>query len=110
MSGCRCDNCGQDFPNVYQLGPHRRMCFNRQAPLYDNFSSDDDSAVSAASASAASAASGGSAHEERVNILSLARRLPASEKWGIEQKVVCSSTTRYDPHYTADYTEVNMCV
>ena len=115
----RCDNCGQQFANLYQFGSHRRMCYNREAPAqYDKFSagSGDSSDSSASAASAASAGSAGSAssaasaHEQRVNILSLARRPPALTKWGIQKDVCVSSTRRYDPHYTADYTEVNLHV
>lgn len=107
----RCDNCGQEFANRYQLGPHRRMCYRHQAPpQFENFSANSDDGGGDSSTSAGSAPSAASAHEQRVNILSLARRPPAPAKWGIQKNLVYSSTKQYDPHYTADYTEVNMLV
>ena len=38
----RCDNCGRSFENKYQLGPHKRRCWNRQLPLESDFSDDDE--------------------------------------------------------------------
>lgn len=86
----RCENCGQIFTNKYQLGPHRRRCYNRQLPATSSdFSvSDDDAGGENFDGSEHSDEhTDDSEQDNEIKIFELAQRLRGGF-WGNPEKVV----------------------
>ena len=80
----RCDNCGECFENRFQLGPHKRLCWNRQLSLESEFSDDDDEPLFCAVASPD--VDEGSANVSQLKLTHLAQR-PREGCWGEEETV-----------------------
>ena len=41
-----CDICGQYFPNPFELGPHKKSCWNQQAAVLSDFTQSDSDVLS----------------------------------------------------------------
>ena len=75
----QCGNCGLVFANGFLLGPHKKVCWNRQLPLESDFSDDDEAICDAAISDAA--ISDASDDDDCVNLTELAQR-PREGCWG----------------------------
>lgn len=115
MSGAHiCDLCGARFANKYQLGPHKRLCWNQhqRVAVYSDFtgSSEEDSPHSLPSLSqsdepeAAIESESANRRVPRTPLFELSQR---EKKWGVVQ--VCAPSPRTatrDVHLTYDYLPV----
>ena len=82
----RCDNCGKAFENRYHLGPHKRLCWNRQLPLESELSDDDDEPLFCDVASPDVVEGSANVSHDELNLTHLAQR-PREGCWGVEENV-----------------------
>ena len=80
----RCDNCGRTFTNSFQLGPHKKLCWNSQLPLESDFSDDDEVFCDAAIPESDDAVVNVS--DDDLKLTDLAQR-PREGCWGEEETV-----------------------
>lgn len=97
-----CDCCGKTFANKYQLGPHKRRCWNRTSVLIDDSDftdslteSGEEQSESRAQTSSDSATEPEPAPITEINVRSLCRRLTTGCKWGVEEPWAVVSRCNY---------------
>lgn len=104
----RCDLCGETFENAYQLGPHKKFCWNRQnlAGESSEFSNSDFagdcSADSCDNHFAPPNDFAGAEVEVNDGLWSLSQR---SKNWGLQSPVACDERVRprCNPGLITDY-------